>query len=395
VQPLEGRPEDVDAEEIVDLAVESREEEPAAAPPGNSRRTKAAKTTTVVGLRIGSSQIVAAIVRNGSGSPELVQVVRKPLASGIIVAGEVREPEALATALKALFAEYKLPRRGVRLGIASNRIGVRTLEVPANRDPRAFENSIRFRAQELLSIPITDAILDHIVLGDVVTPEGPGHRVLLAFAHRELIDRYLEACKRARIKLLGIDFDAFALLRAVAEPPAAGTAPDRASVAVAIGNERTIFAVAEGDVCDYTRVLEWGGGSLDVGLARALHLTPSQAEPLKRELSFDAEPAGDDLSPVQVEAARAAMRAELQVLARELLASLQYYQSRPESLAIGEILLTGGAAELPGIATELEQLLGVPVRSADPYRRLQSPKQGEHPGGTGWASIAIGLGMEA
>jgi Tfp pilus assembly PilM family ATPase len=47
------------------------------------------------------------------------------------------------------------------------------------------------------------------------------------------------------------------------------------------------------------------------------------------------------------------MKSELQVLSRELLASLQFYQSRPGSLAIGEIMLTGGAALLAGTDAEL------------------------------------------
>ena len=351
--------------------------------------------TEVVGLRVGSSQLVAALVRNGHEPRELVQLARRSLDRGIVVAGEVREPAALAAALKAFFAENKLPRKAVRLGIASNRIGVRVLEVPAIEDPKLFDNAVRFRAQELLSIPINEAVLDHRVIGETVTDEGPAVRVLLAFAHRELIDRYVEACKRAKIKLVGIDFDAFALIRAVSEPFEPGTTPDRATVAVAIGRDRTIFAVSEGEVCDFTRVLDWGGSSLTVGVARALNLAPSEAEPIKQAMSFDGDSQVAELSPVQIEAARSAMKSELQVLARELLSSLQFYQSRPGSLAIGEILLAGGAAGLTGFDTELGRALGVPVHAADPYRRVtlgKKVKQLEDPGSV---SIAVGLGIEA
>ena len=82
----------------------------------------------LVGLKIGGSQIAAARIRNAE-SPELLQAARVPLEHGIVVNGELRDPEALAVALKAFFAEHKLPKRGVRLGIANNRIGVRTFEV--------------------------------------------------------------------------------------------------------------------------------------------------------------------------------------------------------------------------------------------------------------------------
>ena len=45
---------------------------------------------------------------------------------------------------------------------------------------------------------------------------------------------------------------------------------------------------------------------------------------------------------------RDAVRRELQTFARELVSSLQFYQNQPGSLGIGEIVLTGGTAQLPG-----------------------------------------------
>ena len=351
-------------------------------------------TAEVVGVRIGSSQIVAAVVRNTPGIPELAALVSAPIEHGIVVAGEVREPDALAAELKTLFAKNKLPRKRIRLGIASSRVGVRIIEVPAIDDPKLLENAIRFRAQEVVSIPLSDAILDHFVVGNTELDGAPAFRVLLAFAHRDLVDRYVEAFKKARLKVTSVDFEAFALLRAVTSPEDRENA-DRATVALAVGQERTIFAVAEGDVCDFTRVLEWGGGSLTVAVARALNMTPSQAEPVKRTLSFGEGLEHPDLDATQVEAARVAMQRELQVLARELLTSLQFYQSRPGSLAIGEVLITGGGIELEGTAQELQERLGVPVRLVDPFERLRTSKKAKVTIEPGATTIAIGLGLEA
>ena len=348
----------------------------------------------LVGLRIGSSQLAAAYVHN-NGSAELVQVARSPLGPGIVSGGEVRDPDALTRALKAFFSEHKLPRRGVRIGIASNRIGVRILDVPAADDPRLFENSVRFHAQETLPIAVTDAILQHVVLGEGAgVGLEPTVRVLLVFAHRELVERHVDACRRAGLKLAGIDFEAFALLRALAEPRPADVEPERAVVAVAVGNERTIFAVSDGRICDFTRVLEWGGGSLDVAIARALDLTPSQAEPVKLALALDADVAPSQLSAEQADAARAAIRTELQSLARELVSSLQFYQARSGSLDIGEILLSGGGSQLAGFPDELERLVGVPVRVGDPLSRVSMGKKVGRPAESGSLAVAIGLGIE-
>jgi type IV pilus assembly protein PilM len=260
-------------------------------------------------------------------------------------------------------------------------------------DPVQFDNAVRFRTQEVLPIPISEAVVDYVTLEDAPSEDGQ-RRVLVVFAHKDLVDGYVDACKRAGLKLAGIDLDAFALLRALAEPPEAGTETRTALVAVAIGHERTIFAVSDGRVCDFTRVLEWGGVWLDTALEKSLDLSPEQAAQIKHSLSLssDAPPAG--LSSVQAEAARAALLHEVQVLGRELLASLQFYQSRPGSLDIGEILLTGGGAQLVGIDAELSRTLGVPVRIGDPLGRVTLGKNVTRPVESGSLAIAVGLAIE-
>ncbi len=255
---------------------------------GRKRGSKAAsvnkkRVKKLVGLKVGGSQIAAARVVN-NGVPELVQVAREDIDHPFVVGGELREPELLADTLRTFFKKHNLPRQGVRLGIANNRIGVRIFEVAGIEDPRQLENAIRFRAQEVLPIPIEEAVLDYHVLGERVGEDGTTIvRVLLVVAYRELIDRYVSACKKAGIKLVGIDLEAFALLRAMAEPRGGDEGPaDAAVVVVAIGRDRSTFAVSDGRVCEFTRVLDWGGGTLDVAIARELDLAPSEAEPVKR-----------------------------------------------------------------------------------------------------------------
>jgi type IV pilus assembly protein PilM len=349
----------------------------------------------IVGLKIGGSQIAAARVHN-NGSPELVQAVRSPLEHGIVVGGELRDPEALAVALKEFFARHKLPRRGVRLGIANNRIGVRTFDVTGIEDPKQLANAIRFRAQEVLPIPIEEAVLDYQVLAESVNEEGqPVRRVLLVVAYRELVDRYVYACRKAGIQVVGIDLEAFALLRAVSEPHDQVAGVERgAVVAVSVGHDRSTFAVSDGRICEFTRVLEWGGAALSVAIARALDISPTEAAPIKHALSLHGnEQLPDGVTADQLATAREAAKRQLQTFARELVSSLQFYQNQPGSLGIGEIAVTGGTAHLPGLGAELERLIGVPVRVADPMARVKVSKklQVEQ---VGSLAIAIGLGIE-
>src|SRR5439155_14007074 len=123
------------------------------------------------------------------------------------------------------------------------------------------------------------------VVSETVDEAGTTHRrIVLAAAYRDSIDRYVTACKEAGIEVVGVDLEAFALLRAVA-PPTAGDEP-AAVVAVTIGHERTTLAISDGEVCDFTRVLEWGGASLVAAVGRALGLDAGEAAELTRSLSL-------------------------------------------------------------------------------------------------------------
>ena len=348
----------------------------------------------LVGLKVGASQLAAARVNN-NGAAELVQIVRQPLDQGVVVGGEVRDPEALALALKQFFAKNKLPRKNVRLGIASNRIGVRVFDLVGIDDEKQLENAIRFRAQEALPIPLDEAVLDYHVLGESVDADGTVmQRVLLVVAYRELVERYVSACRKAGITLAGVDLEAFALLRALGAPRSEDDESDSALVAVSIGHDRSTFAVSDGRICEFTRVIDWGGATLSVAIARALDLAPSEVEPLKRLVSLESAAAPEGIDPGHYTLAVDAVRRQVQAFARELVSSLQFYQHQPGSLGIGEIVITGGTAGLAGLAEELQSMIGVRVRVGDPLARLKVPKKLAVDEELGSLAIAIGLGIE-
>ena len=96
----------------------------------------------------------------------------------------------------------------------------------------------------------------------------------------------------------------------------------------------------------------------------------------------------------RVARARAAVERELQTLARELVASLHFYQGQPGSLAISEVLVTGGTTRLPGLAEELERLTRVPVRIADPLAGVQVSNGLAERDDLASLAAAIGLGVE-
>ena len=305
--------------------------------------------------------------------------------------GEVRNVPALASALDEFFTKHELPRRGVRLGVATNRIGVRAFEIAGVDDDRQLANAVRFRAHEAVSIPLDQAVLDYHVLSETVDEAGKlNRRILVVAAYRDSIDRYTAAFNAGRHRAGG---DRPRGVRAPARrrrSTKTSEAPEAAVVAVTIGHERSTLAISDGAVCDFMRVLEWGGSTLTSAIERELGVTASEAEELKRGLSLEAGAYDDE----RASRARQVVRSELQTLARELVASLHFYQGQPGSLAIGEILLSGGTSRMSGLAEELERLTRVGVRKADPLMRAKVADSVQAGDDLPSLTVAIGLGVE-
>jgi type IV pilus assembly protein PilM len=367
------------------------------APKAKQRRGGGSKTQKQVGLKIGASQIAAALVSN-DGSPEVLQLARTPFPAGVVVEGEVRDTDALALALKSFFADSKLPTRDVRLGLSSNRIGVRTMDIGGVDDEERFANAVRFKAHEVLPIAMNESVLDYRVLGEHTNDAGETvRRVLLVVAPRDQIEPYVAAATAAGIRLSGIDLEAFALLRAFVEPRSAGSAAEQAAlVVVSIGHESSTLVVSGAGVCEFTRVFGWGGASLDSAIASACSLDLLEAAALKHELSLTGA-VPESVGPALAGRALEAVRTELTLFARELVSSLQFYQKQPDSLGIGEVVVSGGTSQLDGLADSLNTLVGVPVRLGDPLARARVASRVTDPAITenlGSLAIAIGLGIE-
>jgi type IV pilus assembly protein PilM len=330
-----------------------------------------------------------------NGGKHLVRTASMALPTGVIDGGEVRDPAALGEALADFFAANQLPRKGVRLGLANSRIGVRVIEIGGIDDEGQLENAIRFRAHEMLSVPVDEAVIDYDVLStDTDEDGGVTRKVLVVVAYRDSIDRYLAAMDAAKVELSGIDLAAFALLRAVAAPVEEGE-QRAALIAASIGHERTTLAISDGRICQFARVLEWGGADIGTAVARALKISPIEAEQLKPGISLvEGQEAVEGLQAARAAEAIAAVRYELQNLVRELLSSLRFYQSQEGSLPIGEILIAGGTSAMPGLLEVLSRELGIPVRLADPFTRVELGEGMELPEHPGALAIAVGLGVE-
>jgi type IV pilus assembly protein PilM len=325
----------------------------------------------LVGLDIEAGSIAATeVVVNGA--VEVTGSAIGPLDPGAFREGEVLDPDRLSATLKSLFAEHKLGKR-VRLGIANQRVVVRTMRLPAIEDPKELDAAIRFQAQEQIPMPLDQAVLEHQVVGGVSAAEGatPQIDVVVVAARREMVRSFVEPIRRAGLEPVGVDLSAFAMIRALAAADAASTAagepaaedgqqPQGAVLYCSVGGV-TNLAVARGNACLFTRVSHAGLESISARLAGARGLAPEHTAQWLSHVGLEAPLEQVEGDAETVAEARRSLEEGVTALIDELRLSLDYYGAQEAALPVERIVLCGPGSAIPGLAARMESAVGSPI----------------------------------
>jgi type IV pilus assembly protein PilM len=323
-----------------------------------------------VGLEIESGSIAAAEVQV-NGTARLTATATAPLPAEVFRDGEVADPGAVTEALSRLFSEHKLCKQ-VRLGIANQRVVVRTLRLPAIEDPKELFAAVRFSAQEQIAMPLEQAVIDHRVVGGVAAVDGaaPQIDVIVVAARRDMISASLKPLRDAGLEPIGVDLSAFGMIRALGGmvDAAPGSAEGQSPSTILYCNigDVTNLAVAKGRACLFTRVSPVGLGDMAASLASTTELSNEHALMWLTHVGLATAPEQIEGDPDVIGKARSTLEIGATSLLDELRLSLDFYAAQEGAIQAERIVLCGPGSVIPGLANRLEPALGIPIELGQP-----------------------------
>jgi type IV pilus assembly protein PilM len=323
------------------------------------------KTPAVVGLDFETGSIAATEVRS-NGERSVGRTAIAPLPPGVVTDGEVRDTEQLAGSLRELFAHHKLSK-SVRLGIANQRVVVRTIQLPLIEDPEELDSAVRFRAQDEIPMPLDQAVLDHRVLAKRNGPEGERQMEVLAVAaRRDMVITLLEALRKAGLAPVGIDLSAFGMIRALsAGRPAMGEGAP-ATLYCHLGDV-TNLAVSRDGECIFTRVAPYGIEDMAERLSERDGMSMDEARDHLLEVGLeDSLDLFEEDGDTSAATAREVLTEGAGKLVDELRMSLDYYGAQEGVPSIERVVLCGLGSTLPGLPERIEQGLGLGIVAESP-----------------------------
>jgi type IV pilus assembly protein PilM len=317
-------------------------------------KKRSSSQAAVVGLDLDPGHIAAAEV-TANGSVSLKRGAVAPLRPGILRDGEVADVPALAEALKTFFADNGFSTR-VRLGIANQRIVVRTLDLPPLEDDKALAAAVKVQAPDHIPMPMDEAVLDWQSLGSVAGPGGQERtRVVVVAVRREMVDKLVGATREAGLTLEGIDLSAFGMVRALADRKATG-----AVLYVSVAG-LTNVAVANPSGCLFTRAAAGGLDGMVHTLSERRGLTAEHARQWMTHVGLLAPLEGIEGDTDLVAAARSALEEGVHQLADTVRNSLNFYRMQESAEQVETGVVTGPAVAIPGFVEALSEQLRLPL----------------------------------
>jgi type IV pilus assembly protein PilM len=340
---------------------------------------------TIVGLDIGNRTVRAVELKNpGSAKPQLLRHASVALPEGAVHRGEVLEVATVSSAIKQLWSAGGFKTKNVVLGMGGARVLARELSVP--KAPLAqIKESLPFHVQELLPVPVSDALLDFYPISEEDGEQGAVVKGLLVAAIKDAVTANVEAAMHAGLQPKGIDFVPFAVSRALAPVQ---QAKGRMAL-VDVGFSSTNVVIVVDGVPQFVRIVPGGGEDITSAFVNDLQLDPVTAEAKKRELGLTRAASAEDQVYAEV----------LFRAAGELLGSirntLNYYAATRPQAPLERIVLTGGGSRLRAFDVALAQASGIPVERSTALARVSLPKTRATDGAYDDVDVALGLALGA
>lgn len=310
-----------------------------------------------LGVDIGSSRVRIASLERCNGMLRLRAVSSRDVPEDASSHGDVARPELVAAVIEEMLEELGTAQRSCVCGIGAPAASLRAVNLPPMSSLERMQTA-RLEVERHLGRSIDDVVVR-------IHPErnrrGAYH--VGAVARRALTSR-VTAARRAGLKVVAVDHEAFALTRCF---PSADAIVD-------VGLERTTLYSFTGQ--DYA--MSWtatGGASITQTIQRELNLEVHAAERRKRIVGI----AGSGESAVTN-------------LVREIAALVEGAKSQGPRR--GGLCLVGNGSRIAGIEERLSERLGVRVDRSAPSLELDErvPLDVARRAMADWG-LAIGLAM--
>lgn len=316
------------------------------------------------GLDIGTHTIKAVWLAKESHGFFLSAALTIPAPARGMQSESPLDQEEMAKAIRTLVNEARITTRYVNIALPENQVYTKVIETP-NLSDKELASAIYWEAEQYIPVPLQTITLDYKVLSRPQTPTaGSKMQVLLVGAPTALIEKYEKVLATAGLSINSIETELISLARS--------TIIEKnfpATVLVHIGAVSTALAIVRDGTLVFAYSLPTGGIAISRAIAGDLGFAMPQAEEYKKVYGLADSALGGKIGKVTAPI--------LENILSEVKKAFAFYAQKYPQDPLKQIILSGGSAKLPGLATYFTANTGVETAIANPWKLLvaqQVPK---------------------
>lgn len=314
------------------------------------------KNIPIIGLDIGSRCLKVGELAESKDEYTLNKFGMIDIEPGLIEDGTIKNPEAVADAIRKLLKMYKIKEPNVALSIGGYSIIVKTITVETMEEEK-LHDQIQTEAESYIPFDVSDVRLDFQILGENI--ENPKQMdVLLVAAKKEIVNDYVNLIKTAGLNPCIMDIDAFALQNIYE----ANYDTEEGNVAlIDIGANKTTLNILRGNLSVLVRDVSLGCGQITQQIVSSMDCSVEEAE----QMFHGHEP--DSIPPKELIEIVAAVIADW---CTEIKRALDFFYSTYPGEHIQRIVLSGGGANIKDFRDHLAEETSSEVEIITPFENF-------------------------
>jgi len=338
----------------------------------------------LIGLDISTSSLkLVELQRDRSAAWTLLHWAMEPLEKGWIKDGNIDNFDEMSAALKRLLKKSGSKAKNVAMALPASAVITKKINLSAELSEDELEVQIESEAAQYIPFPLSDVSLDFSVIGPCANlPDFV--EVLLVATRKEKVSDRQGLAEAAGLVPVVLDVESFASRLAAAR--AIEALPNRGRnmlvALIELGSLNSSLQVIRNEEMIYERDQNFGGASLTHLVSRHYGLSEAEAEGKKRAGTLPPDFRQAVLAPY------------LEHLGQDIGRALQFFFTSTPHNKVDHVLISGGAAALPGLDVAVMGQTSFPCKVVNPFEGMALAPSASKPmeQGTSYL-VATGLAM--
>ncbi len=310
---------------------------------------------TTFGIDIGSHSIKVCELSGSPGKFKIEKFGMFVLSEATLIEDDIQKPQEIVDGILEAIKISGIKSRMVSLGLFGPNTMTKRLSIPEGTKEE-IEDHVLWESEQYITFGADESQIDFDILGE---NEGGGSDAIVVAAKNELIEKFTEVIKEAKLNVKVVDLNVLALSNVFEEAMKNDIEEySQGTLILDFGAQSTKIVIYKRGGPIFTKEIPVGGGLITEEIQRQMGVSYEEAEDLKTSKELPQEILN-------------IINAQLDVQMNEVKKNINFYITQGSAEKVNYCFITGGSSLLPGLIERLADITKIEVQRLDVFSRIK------------------------